>query len=104
MERIEKRQSKVNSLESELLNSFGEKIKLTIENISMLGTELRERLTSTYVPITTSQLEFPAKDARKYENYLVAVTDQGCFCFNFVMKDGSKSKEKVCGNHKEVLI
>jgi hypothetical protein len=63
---------------------------------------LKERLTDPCAPITTVQdIEFPPKENRKYNNYLVAVIcHNGCWCYKFVMKDGSSSKEKECGKEE----
>ncbi len=96
---IQKRQSEVDSVEIEILNQIDEKIKLTLLNLNnsgldlvekKRGQDLVERLTNPNVPITSPQLEFSLKEALKYDNYLLAVRGfSGCYCFNFVMKDGS---------------
>ncbi len=100
---IQKRQSEVGSVEIEILNQIDEKIKLTLLNLNKCGQDLVEkkrgldlveRLTNPYTPITTAQIEFPLKEARKYDNYLLAVRGCSvCYCFNFVMKDGSKTND-----------
>jgi hypothetical protein len=59
-----------------------------------------ERLTNPYVPITTAQSEFPLKEARKYDNYLIAVSGHSnCWCSNFVLKDDNRTDEKECAPH-----
>ncbi len=64
-----------------------------------------ERLTSPVVPITTAQIEFPQKEARKYDNYLVAVRGYSdCYDINFVLKDGNRTIDKECAPHQEVQL
>ncbi len=103
---IEKRKSEFGFVERNLLNQIDDKIKMTLLNVSKSvldlavrkrGLNILERLTSPYARITKAQSEFPRKKARKFDNYLVAVLESSCWCFNFVMKDGNRTYNKACG-------
>jgi hypothetical protein len=89
---------------------IGEKFKDTIENLDKLGLEinLKERMKNPYLPITQVQdRDFPPKEARRYDNYLIAVLDvkaKNGIMYNFVFKDGATSQVKISQEQEEVRL
>ena len=61
--------------ETEMINFIEERFKQTIVNIDNLPLkrELKERLTISY--IEEQDNDFPPKESRRFDNYLVAVLD-----------------------------
>ena len=51
--------------------------------------------------------DFPPKEARRFDNYLVAVLDvkaKNDAMYNFVFKDGTTSQVKTDREHEEVRL